>query len=309
MNKLVSTKNIDHESWLRYRKQGIGGSDAGAICGLNPFASPMTVFVDKTMDAVEEKDSEAMRQGRDLEEYVARRFMEETGKQVRRSNYMYSNERFPFMIANGDRMVVGENAGLECKTASAYSTDQWKDGNVPPHYFIQCCHYMAVTGADAWYLAVVILGRAFQYIKIDRDERVIDDLISVEKEFWEEHVMKRIPPTPDGSPATEKMLKEFYPAASEGKTIVLEGYDGQLQRYSEINPLIDKLEKEKAQIEQEIKAQMQDAEIAQAGQYLIKWTQADQTRLDSKRLKEEEPAIYTAYSKTVPQRRFSIRAA
>ena len=120
MNKLVSTKNIDHDSWLRYRKQGIGGSDAGAICGLNPYASPMTVFVDKTMDAVEEKDSESMRQGRDLEEYVARRFVESTGKQVRRSNYMYSSEEYPFMLANVDRMVVGENAGLECKTAQQY---------------------------------------------------------------------------------------------------------------------------------------------------------------------------------------------
>ena len=30
-----------------------------------------------------------MRQGRDLEEYVARRFMEETGKKVRRANAIY----------------------------------------------------------------------------------------------------------------------------------------------------------------------------------------------------------------------------
>ena len=36
-------------------------------------------------DEIEEFDNEAMREGRDLEEYVARRFMEETGKKVRRS--------------------------------------------------------------------------------------------------------------------------------------------------------------------------------------------------------------------------------
>ena len=50
----------------------------------------------------------------------------------------------------------GEDAGLECKTASPYSANQWKDGKVPPHYLAQCLHYMTVTGKREWYLAVVI---------------------------------------------------------------------------------------------------------------------------------------------------------
>jgi predicted phage-related endonuclease len=44
---------------------------------------------------------------------------------------------------------------------------------------------MAVTGAKAWYLAVVILGREFKYKKIKRDEELIQNLIAIEKEFWE----------------------------------------------------------------------------------------------------------------------------
>lgn len=68
-------------------KKGIGGSDAGSICGLNPYSTAISVFQDKTQLQAEEKaDNEAMRQGRDLEEYVARRFTEETGKKVRRAN-------------------------------------------------------------------------------------------------------------------------------------------------------------------------------------------------------------------------------
>ena len=73
MKKLVSTLNLSHEEWLRYRKLGIGGSDAGAICGLNPYASPMSVFYDKTREDTEDRDNESMRQGRDLEDYVAYR--------------------------------------------------------------------------------------------------------------------------------------------------------------------------------------------------------------------------------------------
>ena len=44
--------------------------------------------------------------------------MEATGKKVRRANAMFYDEKHPFMLADVDRMVVNENAGLECKTAS-----------------------------------------------------------------------------------------------------------------------------------------------------------------------------------------------
>ena len=71
------------------------------------------------------------------------------------------------MLANVDRMIVGEKAGLECKTASPYSADKWKEDSVPEHYVIQCHHYMTVTGASAWYLAVLILGKEFKYVRID----------------------------------------------------------------------------------------------------------------------------------------------
>ena len=128
MYETILTVGMGHEEWLRLRKTGLGGSDAGAICGLNPYASPMSVYKDKTSDGVDGEDSESMRQGRDLEDYVARRFMEATGLKVRRSNQMYRSREHPFMIADVDRLVTGKDAGLECKTASAYSSDKWKDG-------------------------------------------------------------------------------------------------------------------------------------------------------------------------------------
>lgn len=76
----MSTLNLSREEWLQYRKAGIGGSDAGAICGLNPYRTAMQVYQDKISDACEDIDNEAMRQGREFEDYVARRFMEATGK-------------------------------------------------------------------------------------------------------------------------------------------------------------------------------------------------------------------------------------
>lgn len=113
MKRLVSTLDLSHGEWLRYRKLGIGGSDAGAICGLNPYVTAMQVYHDKISDTADDTANEAMRQGRDLEEYVAQRFMEATGKKVRRANAIFYNEENPFMLANVDRLIVGEDAGLE----------------------------------------------------------------------------------------------------------------------------------------------------------------------------------------------------
>ena len=73
--------------------------------------------------------------------------------------------------------------GLECKTASPYMADHWKNGQIPIHYELQCHHYMVVTGADCWYIAVLIYGREFKWYRIERDEELINYLIEVERDF------------------------------------------------------------------------------------------------------------------------------
>lgn len=308
MKKLVSTLNLDKKEWLKYRKSGIGGSDAGAVCGLNPYRTAMQVYQDKVSEEIEEVDNEAMRQGREFEDYVAKRFMEATGKKVRRANAMFYNEENPFMLADVDRMVVGENAGLECKTASPYMEDKWKDGNIPLSYQIQCYHYMAVCNADAWYLAVVIYGREFKYYKIERDEAVIADLIQIEKAFWENHVMKQQIPDPDGSKLADSVIAEYY-KNSIADTIPLTGFNEKLERRQELSELIGRMDVEKKKIEQELKLYLGENERAENEQFMVSWKSVQSNRLDEKRLKEEEPEIYEKYKKSVSSRRFTVKVA
>ena len=89
--KKISTKGMSREEWLERRRKTIGGSDAAGIVGLSKWASPFSVWADKTGRTVEKADTEAMRQGRDLEDYVARRWMEKTGKRVYRLAAMLYN--------------------------------------------------------------------------------------------------------------------------------------------------------------------------------------------------------------------------
>lgn len=309
MKRLVDTTKISHEEWLRYRKMGISGTDAGSICGLNPYKSSLQVFIDKTTDVIEEIDNEAMKQGRDLEEYVAQRFCEATGKKVRRANAIFCSDENPWMLANFDRLVIGEKAGLECKTVSAYGAEQWKDGAIPLHYLLQCQHYLGVSGYDSWYLAALILGKDFIVHKIERDEELISDLVAIERHFWENHVLPGIIPNPDGSKAADKFLSNYFGKAKKDSSMELVGFDEKLDRRSEILDEISKLQKEQSQIEQEVKLYMEDHEEAVSERYKVLWSNVDSTRLDTRRLKQEMPEIYKTYAMTSSSRRFQIKAA
>ena len=306
--KKIPTEKMSREEWIKLRKTGIGGSDAGAVCGLNPYRSPFTVYMDKTSEEVSEDDNEAMRQGRDFEDYVAKRFTEETGLKVQRSNYLYRSEEYPFMLANIDRQIIGENGGLECKTASAYAAEKWKDGKIPESYELQCQHYMAVMGWDHMYIACLILGREFLYRRIERDDQLIRNLIRIEKEFWEEHVLKHVLPDPDGSRDYDTMLEEYFKRESrKDEAIPLIGFDQDLRRRQEISELLSRLEEERNEIDQRLKLYMKDKEVAMNQDYKVSWIYTETTRLDTKRLKEEEPEVYRRYAKMSTGRRFSVK--
>ena len=306
----IPIKDLSREEWLKLRKTGIGGSDAGSICGMNPYSNAMKVFHDKTSDTIEEQqDNEAIRQGHDLEEYVAQRFMEETGLKVRRSNFMYRNLEYPFMIADVDRLVIGEDAGLECKTASAYNADKWKDGEIPLHYIMQCYHYMAVTGKRVWYIAAVILGREFTYRRLEWDDALISQMTAAEQYFWKNHVEKGIMPDPDGSKACDEVLRQYFHTARKSVEIELVGFDEKLDRRAALLEQIAPLQQELNQIEQEVKLYMKDNETASSSRFKVMWSSVEKTSLDTKRIKLEKPEIYQEYAKVSVSRRFQIKSA
>ena len=311
MKRLVDTTKIDKVTWLKYRKMGITGTDAGSICGLNPYRSSLQVFVDKTTEEVEEFDNESMRQGRDLEQYVAERFCELYGKKVRRVNAICISDEHPFMLADFDRVIVGEKAGLECKTVSAYSADKWSDGKIPLHYQLQCQHYLAVSGYDCWYIAALILGKEFIVHKIERDEELIQNLITIEKRFWEQNVLACVMPEPDGSKKAGELLAKYYPSEKGKKVTLTDKFSVQLRRREELAELIKKMEIEKKTIEQSLLKYLGDNDSTEAenAQFFVRWTSYDTTRIDADLLKREAPDIYERYKKVTSANRLTIKVA
>ncbi|MBE5954969.1 MAG: endonuclease [Lachnospiraceae bacterium] len=309
MKRLMSTVGTSKQDWLRKRKTGLTGTDCSCIVNMNPYRSAYDVFLDKTTDAIKEEDNEAMRQGRDLEEYVAKRFEEETGFKLRRANAIYYNEEHPVLLADFDRLIVGQKAGVECKTVSPFSADKWKDGRTPTHYILQTLHYLAVSDYDCWYIAALIFGTGFVIRKIERDQELIDHLITIEERFWEHNVLGGNVPEPDGSENYSEMLKSQYFNCKKENKVQLFGVESDLKRRDEIRELIDKLEKEKAVIEQKIQLQLGQADsvYGTAGPYNISWISTVSQRIDTGKLKEEEPEIYEKYLKEVQGKRFTVK--
>lgn len=303
----ISTKGMSHEQWLEERRNAIGGSDASAVIGVNPWSSPYYVWADKLDKIPPKEESEAMRQGTDLEEYVAKRFTLETGKKVRKSNAIIYNPDIPFAHANVDRLVIGEDAGLECKTTSQLNLSTFKHGDYPANYYVQCMHYMMVTGAKKWYLAVLVYSKGFFVFEIKRDEDEINALRDAEKTFWEQFVEKEEPPEPDGKYATSDALNHVYsPDGTElyAKTEI----DCEIDRLSELKQQKSELEDKIKASENKIKAFMGDAETLKGTNFICTWKVQNRSPYDYEKIFKENPELdESKYRKTSSSRVFRMK--
>lgn len=306
MIQKISTLDMSREDWLEHRRHSIGGSDAATIVGLNPWSSRYELWADKLGKIPPKEENEAMRIGHDLEEYVAQRFCEATGKRVRRENAILTNTDIPFAHANVDRLVIGEKAGLECKTTSVLNLKRFAGGEYPPNYYVQCQHYMMVTGYKVWYLAVLVLGREFLWFEVKRDEEDIEALRAAEQDFWE-YVDKQEPPAVDGTDSCGDTLDKLYPDSDPDVDIDLTAVSDALRQRSELCRQIKALESQKKACENSIKDYMETAEKGNCEGFKVSWKTQERISLDSKQLQADHHEIdFGKYIKTSSSRTMRI---
>lgn len=305
---LTPTAGMEREEWLRQRRRGIGGSDAAAILGLHPFSSPVEVWAEKTGRTREQPENEAMWLGRAMEEHVAQRFAQESGVKIARRNAILQHPNYPWMLANIDRRIVGERAGLEVKTTSPWNKTRFDRGDIPAHYYIQCMHYLAVTGWDYWMLAVYVFGRGLNVFRVDRDADEIDSLIASERRFWEQNVLVDVLPDFDGSKTAQQVLNETYPQAVKDCVMIV-GAEDDCEAYLKLDEQIKALEKQRDAHKQRLMSLVGNAQVGECIDYTVKWSNvAGKAAFDARRLQKDLPEIYQQYTKVgAPTRRFSIK--
>ncbi len=304
--KLAKTLDMPREEWLKLRRTGIGGSDAGTICGLNPYSSLLELWADKTGRLPEKEDTEAMRTGRDLEPYVAERFCEATGKKVRRRNVMFQHDKYDFIIANIDREIVGENAGLECKTTSAFNKSDFENGEIPQYFYCQCMHYMNVMGYEKMYLAILVLGEYFYYFEIPYSESEGAALLKQEREFWEQYIIPDIRPKPDGSDSAKAALNAVFKERDMG-TVTLFDAEENAAELVKIKAQKKAIEAEEKRLTNQLISDLESHSHGVTFNYELSYLPRSRADVDRKALRENFPKVYEKVKKETSYNAFVIK--
>ena len=291
---------VNRDEWLKQRSKGLGGSDAGAVMGLNPYKSAYTLWAEKTgLVSSYVPENEAIRLGNDLEDYVAKRFAERENKRIKRSSYCYQSKQFPFMRANVDRLIVGENSALECKTANPFKDGDYSSNIIPPSYYCQCLHYMVVCGFDRMYLAVLVFQKGFYTYVIDRGNEAVEAdiqaLIQAEKDFWA-HVVNGEAPTVDGSESTSNTLKQLH-QSDESVVVDLCNFDEKLDEIQELKEQQKELKARQKKLENELKEILINYDFGQSSIYNVSAKVTTSSRFDTDKFKKENLKIYNSYKK------------
>lgn len=215
----------DRAEWLATRRRlGLGGSDAAAVIGASEYSTPAQVFYSKRAPMVEDRpDTDAMAIGRMLEEPIAQRYAEKTGREVVNIGAftLVRDTDRPWMFATLDRVVIDLGI-LECKSANFTGWQikhDWQEGP-PLSYQVQAQHQMAVTNEPVVSIAALVGVAGFFIFDIERDDAFIEQLVEAERRFWVEHVIAGVVPVLDGEDETRRLVNAAWMPAP-GKTIAI----------------------------------------------------------------------------------------
>lgn len=288
----------------------IGASDAASVLGLSRWRTALETWALKTGQIPDPEVSNplAVELGNELEEVCARLFTRRTGKKVARVNETVYHPTYPFLAANLDRRVVAEDAVLEIKTAGAWAARSWEGEDVPQEVVIQVLHQLAVTGKAKGYACCLIGGNLdFHIREIHRDEEAIKKMVEREVHFWRTFVEPKVMPSiitkNDGD-----ILSQLFPMGPDEEPVELG---------EEANVLLDNIEAFKsdikatealqAQAENEVKALMKDRANAVTDRWTVSWRDQISRRLDTKKMKQEEPQTYERWLAESKTRVFKVK--
>ena len=316
--RLVNTKDLSHEDWLQFRKQGIGSSDAAAACGIHPYLSMLELWMIKTGRMTSNIDESIegyspLYWGNTLEPMVAKYYQEHTGNKVRRVNAIlqHPSPDKAFMLANLDYAITSNDEVqiLECKTAGEHGAKLWKHG-VPLYVTCQVQHQLAVTGKQAAHICVLLCGHEAKIYKVERDERLIESIMEHEHLFWQ-YVATDTPPTPDHSESAARALKQLYPTPKPSSKVDLTDDDGANKLFEQLlsyRDYMQELEQRHDQVKHQLQTLIADNEVAVFDKGAISWKRSkDSVGLDSKAVIKVHPELLAKFSKTKQgSRRFVV---
>ena len=243
----------NEEDWHTLREKRIGGSDIGAILGVNPYKSIIDVYIDKTEGSTF-KGNNATHWGHMLESTIIKEFASRHKElQVFDAPFSIVDN---FLIANLDAVLRDKENGnfgvLEIKTTSLWNKKEWEEDTIPQSSYAQVQHYLMLSGYKFAYVAVLIGGQEYKEFKVERSEEDISLIREKATEFYKENILKQIQPIPDGSDAYMNYLKQKALDIENDEVIEFSYLEEKAQKVKDIGKEISNLKKEQDLLKEQI---------------------------------------------------------
>ncbi len=252
---MSSVEQDARAAWLEERKKGIGGSDAPAVCNVDPWRDALAIWSQKVglVEAEDLSGNEAVEAGLALETTIGTWYGQKFGRKVTLAK-PYTIRRHPvhtFMCATLDATEDrdGELVVVQIKNTS-YPAEAWEE-QLPMHYEIQLQHEMIVAGAKRGVLVALHRGQNLRAYERELTQEAADRLIEIEREFWA--LVESETPPPAG-PHSADTVKALFPRNEIDDVTALcpeaDDLDAELQ---EVKEKIAALSDRQVQIESQIK--------------------------------------------------------
>lgn len=357
--EVVETEGMPYEDWLKYRTTGIGGSDVAAIYEVSGWTTKRALYYAKIgLEKDGPSNQFTLDFGHWVEPFVAQWFQHEQEKYkkwlekrmnikiaslvIYKDTMMYRHPLYPWMQANLDyRCQITTDKGdvlegiFECKTTSWHiGTEKWNDDKVPYEYELQCRHYMSVMNLDFTIIGCLWGNNENDYRVrlITRDYDIEEEMISVEKDFWNNNVLaNNPPPLNEKHAAQESEAFKAYSIADRIKSGELAELDtsdeamaksikayisAQERRDSLKNAATaeeDKMSLAKIKIFECLADKMDESQKKQnfifdnkSSSFIIKNNRIDKSGFNTSAFKEDYPELYEKYKTTSSYRKFSV---
>ena len=289
------------EEWLKFRRSGIGASDISAIAGINPWHSPIDVYLDKK-GLTKDQGNEKMKWGNLLEQPVADEFAVLEKVKVQRVNAILRLREQPFLLTSLDRVIRQNgsplpifaehgNGALEVKTTGWGQS--WEGGDIPSFYFVQLQWELRISGLKWGRFATLIGGQELLITPvIMADMAVGDKLQYIAEKFWHDNVEKSIIPEPS-TPADLDSIKKIWDK-DQGTTITFPtDFDNVLSTRAACAAQIDQLDNKRKILDAQILNKLGNNKYGIGSKFKVTKVIKSSLRLDSKEVKEKYPAVYS----------------
>lgn len=289
-------KKMLTEEQMLQRRLGIGGSDVAAILGRSQYKTAVEVYLDKLGISERKEMTENQRDGHIMEPVILNQYEEYTGKLLFRSPPTKFSELYPWMFGNLDA-ITGDCVVVDAKYMNSFSKGKWGEPGtdaMPDDVFFQMVHYAIVYDASRVDVAVFFDRPKLFVYTYERNKLLEEKLINIEKKFWHDHVLARIPPpitVPDDA-------RELWPRATNDSIKI--ATDEAINAWNELRHVketIKEAESKKKFLEAKILQCIEDNEILTdpSGFTLATWKNQSSDRFNQTKFGKEFPELLAKF--------------